>query len=108
MPDDAPGTEEGDAAEVDALASDARLLRRVRWRLVAWSGLTTFAVLLVLGAALYLIASRTLEDRGITQLENRVQPFRGISPDVDSPGLGFIFGGGGSGTFAMVLDEAGV
>jgi signal transduction histidine kinase len=114
MPDDVTigdvmttAPETADAVEVDALAADARLLRRVRWRLVAWSGLTTLAVLVVLGAALYLIASRTLEDRGIAQLESRVQALRGIRPDIDSPGLGFIFGGGGSGTFAMVLDEAG-
>jgi len=107
MPDGVNAPEDGDAAEVDALASDARLLRRVRWRLVAWSGLTTLAVLIALGAALYLIASKTLEDRGVTQLEARVQVFHGIRPDTDSPGLGFIFGGGGSGTFAMVLDDAG-
>ena len=32
---------------------DAALLRRVRWRLVLWSGGTTLVVLIVLGSALY-------------------------------------------------------
>ena len=107
MPDRAASFGDRDAAEGEALAADARLIRRVRLRLVAWSGLTTLAVLLVLGAALYLIAAKTLEDRGTEQLDDRIQALRGIRPDVDSPGLGFIFGGGGSGTFAMVLNEEG-
>jgi two-component system sensor histidine kinase CiaH len=107
MPDGAASAGVVDAAEREALAADGRLIRRVRWRLVAWSGLTTLAVLVALGAALYLIAAKTLEDRGIAQLDGRIQQLRGIRPDIDSPGLGFIFGGGGSGTFAMVLNDAG-
>src|SRR5215216_3584869 len=107
MPDGTAGSIDVDASERDALAADARLLRRVRWRLVAWSGLTTLAVLVVLGAALYLIAARTLEERGIAQLDSRIQQLRGIRPNVDDPSLGFIFGGGGSGTFAMILDDDG-
>jgi signal transduction histidine kinase len=107
MPDGAASAGVVDAAEQEALAADGRLIRRVRWRLVAWSGLTTLAVLVALGAALYLIAAKTLEDRGIAQLDGRIQHLRGIQPDVDSPGLGFIFGGGGSGTFAMVVNDAG-
>src|SRR5829696_133534 len=107
MPDGTAGSSDVDASERDALAADARLLRRVRWRLVAWSGLTTLAVLVVLGAALYLIAARTLEERGIAQLDSRIQQLRGIRPNVDEPNLGFIFGGGGSGTFAMILNDQG-
>ena len=42
---------------LDALAADNRLIRRVRWRLVAWSGLSTLLVLVVLGV-------RALPDRG--------------------------------------------
>ena len=107
MPDGAAAPGAHDAAETEALAADGRLLRRVRWRLVAWSGLSTLTVLVVLGAALYLIAARTLEMQGIRQLDNRIDALRGIRPDIDEPGLGFIFGGAGSGTFAMVLDEDG-
>ena len=107
MPDGAPSTGPNDAAETEALAADGRLIRRVRWRLVAWSGLSTLAVLVVLGAALYLIAAQTLEAQGLKQLDNRIDQLRGIRPDIDDPGLGFIFGGAGSGTFAMVLDKRG-
>lgn len=107
MPDGATSIGNRDAAESEALATDGRLIRRVRWRLVAWSGLSTLAVLVVLGAALYLIAARTLESQGIKQLDDRIAEFRRIRPDVDDPGLGFIFGGPGSGTFAMILDAGG-
>jgi signal transduction histidine kinase len=107
MPDGATAAGAHDAAETEALATDGRLIRRVRWRLVAWSGLSTLAVLVVLGAALYLIAARTLEAQGRRQLDNRIDELRGIRPDIDEPGLGFIFGGAGSGTFAMVLNQDG-
>jgi signal transduction histidine kinase len=107
MPDGAAASRDLDTSEREALAADARLLRRVRFRLVAWSGLTTLAVLVVLGAALYLIAARTLEQRGVAQLDSRIQQLRGIRPNVDEPNLGFIFGGGGSGTFAMILNDQG-
>ena len=107
MPDGAPRTGADDVAESEALATDGRLIRRVRWRLVAWSSLSTLAVLVVLGAALYFIAARTLEAQGLRQLDNRIDQLRGIRPDVDEPGLGFIFGGAGSGTFAMVLNRDG-
>ena len=107
MPDGASAAGVNDPAETEALATDARLIRRVRRRLVAWSGLSTLAVLIVLGASLYLIAARTLEAQGIKHLDDRIAEIRGVRPDVDDPGLGFIFGGPGSGTFAMILDEAG-
>jgi signal transduction histidine kinase len=107
MPDGASAQGVNDAAETEALATDGRLIRRVRWRLVAWSGLSTLAVLVVLGATLYLIAARTLETQGLKQLDDRIGEFRGIRPDRDDPGLGFIFGGPGSGTFAMILDTNG-
>ncbi len=106
MPDGAPVDREGDAAESEALATDARLIRRVRWRLVAWSGLSTLVVLVVLGAALYLIAARTLEDRGIRQLDQRAAAFR-AHPDPGRPGQGFSFGGESSGTFALLADTDG-
>lgn len=107
MPDGARAEGVHDAAEREALATDGRLIRHVRWRLVAWSGLTTLAVLLVLGVVLYLVAARTLETQGLKHLDDRIAEIRGVRPDLDDPGLGFIFGGPGSGTFAMILDVTG-
>src|SRR5438876_7931752 len=96
-----------DPVDRQASAGDARLIRDVRVRLVAWSGVTTLLILAALGAALYLVAARTLETNGIAQLENRTALFR-LHPDPGGgPGQGFSFGGGASGTFALIADEAG-
>ena len=112
MPDGAssvPG--QLDATERDALAADARLVRRVRWRLVLWSGGTTLLILIALAVALYFIAARTLEGRALQQLEGRADDTRafltGDRPDPEGPGLGFNFGGGSSGTFAVLADDDG-
>lgn len=112
MPDGAapyPGSV--DAAERDAVTADARLVRRVRWRLVLWSGGTTLIVLVLLATALYAAAARTLEARAIQQLERRADDTRsfltGDRPNPEGPGLGFILGGGSSGTFAVLADDTG-
>jgi len=104
----APGGERGAA---DSVAADGRLVRDVRRRLVLWSGLSTLVVLVVLGAALYVAAARTLESDGIRQLDNRAALFIaqlriGRDPRL-GPGQGFSFGGGSSGTFALVANDAG-
>ncbi|HET9458137.1 MAG TPA: HAMP domain-containing sensor histidine kinase [Candidatus Limnocylindrales bacterium] len=100
-----------DAAEREALVADGRLVRHVRLRLVLWSGGTTLLVLLVLGVALYLAAARTLESRAVDQLEQRAMDTRsflvGDRPNPQGPGLGFRFGGGSSGTFAVLANDAG-
>ena len=97
----------GEASDRLASAGDTRLIRNVRLRLVAWSGLTTLLILAILGVALYVIAARTLEDNGIKQIDNRAAAFR-IHPDPGGgPGQGFSFGGGSSGTFALVADDSG-
>ena len=70
----------GEASDRLASAGDTRLIRNVRLRLVAWSGLTTLLILAILGVALYVIAARTLEDNGIKQIDNRAAAFR-IHPD---------------------------
>jgi signal transduction histidine kinase len=106
MPDGAPRTGADDAAESEALATDGRLIRTVRWRLVAWSGLSTLAVLVVLGAALYFIAAQTLEARAVRQLEQRAAAFR-EHPEPGRPGQGYSFGGESSGTFALLADADG-
>ncbi|HET9346478.1 MAG TPA: HAMP domain-containing sensor histidine kinase [Candidatus Limnocylindrales bacterium] len=95
-----------DAAELEALSADGRLIRRVGWQLVAWSGFSTLLVLVVLGAALYVVTARTLDDRGNQTLIDRAVEFR-EHPDPGRPGQGFSFGGGGSGTFALLTDADG-
>ena len=89
---------------------DARLLRRVRWQLVAFSGGATFLVLLVLGALLYATVSRTLAVNSVSQLQDRcnalVDVVQGGRP-FDPGQLGLAFGGRGSGTLAYVVDPQG-
>ena len=104
-----------DATEAEALAADARLVRSVGRRLVAWAAGTTFLVLVVLAVALYASVSSTLETSGIRQLDLRVDTLRGLvegpgpgpRPGQDDLPTGYIFGGGSSGTFALVLDANG-
>ncbi|HEX9550354.1 MAG TPA: HAMP domain-containing sensor histidine kinase [Candidatus Limnocylindrales bacterium] len=104
-----------DAAETEALAADARMVRAVGRRLVAWAAGTTFLVLIVLAIALYLSVSSTLEASGISQLDARVATVRSAvenprqggprpRPGVDDLPTGALFG---TSTFAIILDEAG-
>jgi signal transduction histidine kinase len=51
--------------------SDAGLVRRVRWRLLAWSGGTTLVVLILLGTLLYIAVARSLEAAAVDQLRVR-------------------------------------
>ena len=97
--------DEIDAAEAAAAEGDARLVRSVRWRLLAWSGGTTLLVLLVLGAALYLTVAKTLEANGIAVLGSRADQIVAAvtheRPAGDRPPTDFLFGGGG--TFAVIV-----
>ena len=93
---------------------DARLLRRVRWQLVAWSGGVVLVVLLALGLATYLAVARSLDASGVTQLEERAQSLsRLIEDSRPSPDpfrrseTGFAFGGPGSGTLALIIGPDG-
>ena len=90
-------------------ADEAALLRRVRLRLIAWSGGTTLVVLLVLGALLHLAVARSLANAGERQLQDRADTivrFLSQTPDRRPP-LGFLFGGGAAGTFAYVVGANG-
>jgi signal transduction histidine kinase len=104
MPDGAASPRTGDPADERALAADARLIRGVRWRLVLWSGLSTMVVLLILGAALYLVVAGNLEKNGNDQLATRTAEF---ARRPFGPGQGFSFGGGSSGTFGLIANDAG-
>src|SRR5439155_1217477 len=75
--------------------------------LVLWSGLSTLVVLAVLGVALYLVVARNLETTGINQLTFRSQQFAHFQDPRSGPGQGFSFGGGASGTFALIANDQG-
>ncbi len=99
---------------------DARLLNRVRRRLVAWSAGSTLVLLLILGSALYLSVDASLAGAGRTQLDSQAHSVRDFlehlapggltAPDAD-PGDNPIgraaFGGPGSGTISIIVDRAG-
>lgn len=91
--------------------SDAQLIRGVRLRLVAWSGVTTLVVLVVLGVALYARAATELRDAGERQLTTRADEIVGFLRDPrgrpGGPEFGFRFGGSSSGTFATFVDGDG-
>lgn len=98
-------------------AGDTRLVRRVRWRLVAWSAGTTLVLLVVLGVALYFGVARSLAASGTAQLTQQADALRGFiehRPPDDGPGGGDdspfgrpIFGGPASGTLSIVVDASG-
>ena len=95
-----------DVAEAVASEADARLVRDVRRRLVAFSGGSTLLVLLALGVALYLSVASSLQAAGQAALDQRAEDLtlfvRGQPPgDGDHP-TDIIFGGGGS-TFAILI-----
>jgi two-component system sensor histidine kinase CiaH len=98
-----------DASEPTSTPDEARLLRRVRLNLALWSGGITLAVLVVLGVVLYGAVARSLEASGTAQLTGRADEITGQPPlpGDDVPTGGFIFGGRGSGTYALIANAAG-
>jgi len=108
MPDGVPPPSEATEPERAAEAADGRLIRHVRRNLVLWSGGTTLLILVALAVALYVAAASSLESAGVAQLDSRMASIRGQRPDPDdTTRYGFIFGGGGSGTYALILDPNG-
>ncbi len=96
-----------DSVDRHASETDARLVRGVRWRLVAWSGGSTLLILLVLGIALYLSVASSLQATALSNLEQRagdlVDFVHGRPPGgSDDHPTDIIFGGGGS-TFAILI-----
>jgi signal transduction histidine kinase len=102
-----------DGAGQAALADEARLIRGVRWRLVAWSGLSTLAVLTVLAVALYAVVANTLATASVAQLTQRTAAITAFLEGGTTNGLpgrgpdpgGFVFGGGN--TLLYLFDDAG-
>jgi hypothetical protein len=116
MPDDAAASDSSISTaptgpdEQAILADEARLIRRVRRRLVAWSGLSTLVVLLLLALALYAAVANTLATASVQQLNDRVGPLaealEGPSGDTETrPPLGFQLGSGN--TFLFAFDTNG-
>jgi len=109
MPDGIQTLTETTEPELATEAHDGALLRRVRRNLVLWSSGTTLLILVALAAALYVAAAGSLSRSGVEQLDARMAAIKGEQPDPDdSSRYGFIFGGGGSGTYALILDAKGV
>ena len=103
--------------------ADAALVRRVRWRLLAWSSGSTLAVLILLGTLIYIAVASSLESAAVEQLRQRaailapriemlararlrwhsVNTFNQIvSSDPGRPGVSFV-GGSSAGTLAFVI-----
>jgi signal transduction histidine kinase len=112
---EAPGPEAGSSSLLDGepvatreTADDARLVRRVRRRLVAFSGGSTLVVLIALGLALYVAAASTLESSGVAALQRRVDDFRtfllGTPADTDRSPADFLFGSGGTIVYGFLSD----
>jgi two-component system, OmpR family, sensor histidine kinase CiaH len=100
----------GSSDEQAVLADEAKLIRRVRWRLVGWSGLSTLVVLVVLAVALYAATANTLTAASVQQLNDRVGPLadalEGPSAQTATrPPLGFQIGSGN--TFLFAFDATG-
>ena len=107
MADGTADSATSDRAEVTL--DEARLLRRVRLQLTLWSGGITLVVLLALGAILYVAVDRSLSSSGTAQLVAQANAITGQRPDAngDLPAGGFIFGGQGSGTFTLIVNDQG-
>ncbi|MDQ1324325.1 MAG: two-component system, OmpR family, sensor histidine kinase CiaH, partial [Chloroflexota bacterium] len=97
-------------------AAEAPILRRTRWRLIAWSAGSTLVVLVILGIAIYVAAATSLAEGGTAQLQARVDELSGtgfgpvplgatqvvgVTSDPSQPGL--VLGGDASGTIGFVL-----
>jgi signal transduction histidine kinase len=100
-----------------AHVGDARLLRRTRRRLVAWSGAITLVVLVVLGTAIYATTAWSLASDSTAQLTSRARGLERmiavgpIPPPAEVPSrfpIGIGFGGERSGSIALVVTPDGM
>ncbi|HEU5225043.1 MAG TPA: HAMP domain-containing sensor histidine kinase [Actinomycetota bacterium] len=101
---------------------DAPLLRRVRWRLILWSGGSTLVLLSILGGLLYWTTAERLRAESVAQLEIRaksLQPIANMTTSVDglknrallkvtsdAAAPGMLIGGPASGTIAFIVPAA--
>ena len=97
-----------DPTRTQAAEADARLLRRVGWRLVAFSGGSTLLVLIVLGIALYVSVASSLESNGLASLDRRASAIQSFGQGPSGPRgpnspIDVVFGG----TFAILITPEG-
>lgn len=106
---------------MNSASTEGRLLRATRWRLVAWSGGLTMAVLLVLGVAIYGSVTRFLAEEARDALERRatlmapiismrddVQPAPGpFTIAIDEAAAGVSLFGPSSGSLALIVAPGG-
>jgi signal transduction histidine kinase len=96
-------------------AGDARLIARVRRRLVLWSGGITLVILVILGVAIYVTAAWSLGRDSTAALQDRAGRIAALvtrTPDVpfrpgDDTPLGPGFGGPTAGTIAIIVGPDG-
>jgi signal transduction histidine kinase len=94
----------------DPAGADGPLLRRVRWRLVAWSAGATLVVLVVLAIATYVAVDRSLTSSGEARLATRAGAVVNYVRDAGErpgPPIDLVIGGPSSGTFAYVITPNG-
>jgi signal transduction histidine kinase len=102
----------GTTTDLQASEADSRLLRRVRLRLIAWSGGSTLVVLLILGVALYAAVANSLAGASVAQLTARIDPVAAaLQGQPQAPGSGepnvFGFRPGTGNTFLFAFDGDG-
>lgn len=103
-------------------ATDAAIIRRVRWRLLAWSGGSTLVVLIALGSLLYTAVDNSLATAATDQLRERarflvetvmagpagIRSTDGSAITVTPAEPGILIGGPSSGTVAFVSTPGGM
>jgi signal transduction histidine kinase len=83
---------------------DAALVRRVRWRLLAWSGGSTLVALVTLGALIYTAVAWSLASTAEDQLRDRANE---IAAGLEVRASGAFGAGGGPTTIAGVPEPGG-
>ncbi|MGC8634956.1 MAG: sensor histidine kinase [Candidatus Limnocylindrales bacterium] len=100
-----------DAAPDPPEIEEAPLLRRTRWRLIAWSGGLTLLILALLGVLVYGAVARSLDSSATAQLERRAEQIAGFIEHTGAfpqrPQVGIAFGGDASGTIAFIIGPGG-
>jgi signal transduction histidine kinase len=120
----APSAREPERSRSREPSTDAALVHRVRWRLLAWSGGSTLVVLLVLGSVLYAAVASSLAKAATDQLWGRAKSVvAGVTTGIAAPSKvgpvfvqgvtkidaqpGLVIGGPASGTVATLTQSAG-
>jgi signal transduction histidine kinase len=105
------------------MSGEARIVRRVRLRLLAWSGGTTLVLLVLLGGLIYAAVAASLSSAGTAQLRERARELTAAAPLTVGvpPGAqgtvttivgegtvpGLVIGGPTSGTLGIVVGPEG-